>query len=140
MQNAGTDTDGARLLSLHVNLMLSDPAQWAALFVPDAVWELAFAPSLGHPARLDGVDAIVKHAQWFGKAVNEFRYSNVAIQPFADPTAAVVTMNGEGVIAANGRVYKQEYVVFLRSANGKITYLREYFDPVRAARSMDIPL
>jgi ketosteroid isomerase-like protein len=32
-------------------------------------------------------------------------------------------------------MYRQDYVVFLRAADGKIAFLREYFDPVRAAWS-----
>ena len=31
----------------------------------------------------------------------------------------------------------QEYVFFLRAADGKIAFLREYFDPTRAAKAMD---
>lgn len=33
-------------------------------------------------------------------------------------------------------MYRQEYVVFLRSKASKITHLREYFDPVRAAKAL----
>jgi uncharacterized protein len=40
---------------------------------------------------------------------------------------------------ATGRVYQQEYVIFLRSQGERIVWLRENFDPVRAARAMDIP-
>jgi hypothetical protein len=29
---------------------------------------------------------------------------------------------------------------FLRAADGKITFLREYFDPVRAARALGTPI
>jgi ketosteroid isomerase-like protein len=31
-------------------------------------------------------------------------------------------------------------VVFLRAAGGKIAFLREYFDPTRAAKAMDKPI
>jgi uncharacterized protein len=33
--------------------------------------------------------------------------------------------------------YLQNYVLFLRAAGGKIAFLREYFDPTRAAKAMD---
>jgi hypothetical protein len=33
-------------------------------------------------------------------------------------------------------MYRQDYVVFLRAADGKIAFLREYFDPVRADNAM----
>jgi uncharacterized protein len=41
------------------------------------------------------------------------------------------------LIKPTGRIYRQEYVVFLRAAGDKIAYLREYFDPTRAAKSRD---
>ena len=34
---------------------------------------------------------------------------------------------------------RQDYVVFLRAVGGKIAFLREYFDPVRAAKALDTP-
>jgi ketosteroid isomerase-like protein len=37
-------------------------------------------------------------------------------------------------------MYRQDYVVFLRAADGKIGFLREYFDPVRAAKALDTPI
>ena len=49
-------------------------------------------------------------------------------------------MKGEGLIKSTGRVYRQDYVLFLRAAGGKIAFLREYFDPVRAARALDTPI
>ena len=43
----------------------------------------------------------------------------------------------ERLIKATGRIYRQDYVVFLRAAGGKIACLREYFDPVRAAKALN---
>jgi ketosteroid isomerase-like protein len=37
-------------------------------------------------------------------------------------------------------MYHQDYVLFLRTAGGKIVFLREYFDPVRAAKALDAPI
>src|SRR4051794_13261466 len=58
----------------------------------------------------------------------------------ADPQGAVAEVKGEGRIKSTGRVYRQGYVVFLRAADGKIAFLREYFDPVRAAKALDTPI
>jgi hypothetical protein len=41
---------------------------------------------------------------------------------------------------STGRIYVQDYVLFLRAAGGKIAFLREYFDPVRAAKALDTPI
>ena len=60
------------------------------------------------------------------------------VYPFADSQSAVAQVRAEGIIKTTGRIYRQEYVVFLRAANGKIVFIREYFDPllVRPRRSI----
>jgi ketosteroid isomerase-like protein len=58
----------------------------------------------------------------------------------ADPNGAVAQVRAEGFIKSTGRIYRQEYVVFLRARDGKIVFLREYFDPVRAAYGLDAPI
>ena len=73
-------------------------------------------------------------------AVENFRFFDLTLHAFADPEGAVAEVKGQGLIKTTGRVYHQEYVVFLRAARGKITLLREYFDPVRAATALDTPI
>ena len=60
--------------------------------------------------------------------------------PFADPEGAVAEAKAEGLIKPTGRIYQQDYVLFLRAAGGEIAFLREYFDPARAAKALDIPI
>src|SRR5688572_5051586 len=122
----------ADLLRLHIETLVADNARWQTLITDDMLWELPYAPSLGHPARLSGRDEIVKFAAWFVGAVEGFRFFDLKVQAMADPHAAVAEVKAEGVIKATGRVYRQDYVVFLRASNGKIAALREYFDPTRA--------
>lgn len=132
--------DAPTLLAQHLETMLDDPSRWASLIDEHAVWELAYAPSLGHPAVLEGRTAMTRHAAWFRDAVSGFRFYDARISPMADENAAVVQVRGEGTIRETGRVYRQEYVVFLRSKNGKIVHLREYFDPLKAAHAMGIAI
>jgi len=72
-----------------------------------------------------------------GVRLKTFRFSDIRVYPLADPDGAVGEVRAEGRIKATGREYRQEYVLFLRAADGKIAFLREYFDPTRAARAMD---
>ena len=109
------------LLQQHIQTLVDDNAQWQKLIADDIVWELTYAPSLGHPARLSGREEAVRHATWF----------------VGDPEGAVAEVKGEGLIKTTGRVYHQDYVVFLRAARSKIAFLREYFDRVRAAAALD---
>ena len=133
-------TIASDLLQRHFQTFVDDNAQWQALIADDLLWELAYAPALGHPARLSGREEVIGHAAWFLGAVEHFRFFDLTVYPFADPDAAVAEVKAEGLIKPTGRLYRQEYVVFLRAAGGKIAFLREYFDPVRAAKAMDTPI
>jgi ketosteroid isomerase-like protein len=133
-------TIGSDLLQRHFQTLVADNAQWQTLIADDLVWELPYAPAIGHPARLSGREAVVRHVIWFVGAVENFRFFDLKVDGFADPEAAVAQVEAEGLIKPTGRIYRQEYVVFLRAAGGKIAYLREYFDPVRAAQAMDTPI
>ena len=105
-----------------------------------SVWELPYAPAIGHPARLSGREEAVGHVTWFLGAVENFRFFDLKVYPFADPEGAVAEVKAEGLIKPTGRIYRQDYVLFLRAAGGKIAFLREYFDPVRAAKALDTPI
>ena len=133
-------TIASDLLQQHIQTLVEDNAQWQTLIADDILWELAYAPALGHPARLSGRAEVVSHATWFVGAVENFRFFDLKVYPFADPEAAVAEVKGEGLIKSTGRIYRQDYVVFLRGTGGKITFLREYFDPVRAAKALDAPI
>jgi ketosteroid isomerase-like protein len=128
------------LLHRHLQTLVADNARWQTLLADDVVWELPFAPALGHPARVSGRAEVEKFAAWFVGAVEGFRFFDVRVRAFADPEAAVAEVKGQGRIKATGRLYRQEYVVFLRASAGKIASLREYFDPTRAARAMNAPI
>jgi ketosteroid isomerase-like protein len=77
---------------------------------------------------------------WFLGAVENFRFFELKVYPFADPEAAVAEVKAEGLIKPTGRIYRQDYVLFLRAAGGKIAFIREYYDPVRAAKALNTPI
>ncbi len=133
-------TIASDLLQRHLHTLVHDPEQWQTLIADDLLWELVYAPSLGHPARLSGREEVMWHVTWFLGAVENFRFVNPRIYPLADPDAAVAEVNAEALIKATRRVYRQDYVLILRAVGGKIAFLREYFDPVRAAQALDVPI
>jgi uncharacterized protein len=128
-------TIASDLLQRHIETLLS-PGEWERLIADEIIWELPFAPSLGHPGRLEGREAVEKHVNWFRGAVENFRFSDMRVYPWADPNGAAGEVRATGRIKETGREYQQEYVFFLRAAGGKIAWLREYFDPTRAAKAM----
>jgi len=82
----------------------------------------------------------MRHVNWFRGAVENFRFFDIKVYAFANPEGAVAEFKAEGLIKPTGRIYRQDYVVFLRAVAGKIAFLREYFDPVRAAKALDAPI
>ena len=130
----------ADLLHRHFETLVADNTQWQTLIADDILWELAYAPAIGHPARLSGREEVVRHVTWFLGAVENFRFFDVRIYALADPEVAVAEFKAEGLIKPTGRIYVQDYVLFLHAADGRIGFLREYFDPVRASRALDTPI
>jgi uncharacterized protein len=133
-------TIASDLLQRHLQTLVDDNALWQTLICDDLLWELPYAPAIGHPARLSGREEVVRHVTWFLGAVENFRFFDVRVSPLADPEAAVAEVKAEALIKPTGRTYRQDYVLFLRAKGGKIAFLREYFDPVRAAKAMDTPI
>jgi len=133
-------TIASDLVQRHIQTLVEDNAQWQTLIADDILWELAYAPAIGHPARLSGREEAVRHVTWFRGAVENFRFFDLKVYPFADPEGAVAEVKAEGLIKPTGRIYRQDYVLFLRAAGGKMAFLREYFDPVRAAKALDTPI
>jgi hypothetical protein len=67
-------TIAADLLQKHIKTLVDENAQWQTLIADDILWELAYAPALGHPARLSGREEVVRHATWFVGASGEFSF------------------------------------------------------------------
>src|ERR1700747_1298761 len=133
-------TIASELVQRHIQTLVDDNTQWQTLIADDVLWDLAYAPSIGHPARLSGREEAVRHASWFIGAVENFRFFELKVYALADPERAAAEVKREGLIKSTGRMYRQDYVLFLRATGGKIAFLREYFDPVRAARALDTPI
>jgi len=133
-------TIGTELLRQHFETLVNDFVAWQCLLAPGIVWELPFAAALGHPTRLSGRDAVVRHARWFVESVTHFRFVDLTIEALTDPGCAVAEVKAEGIITLTRRAYQQTYIVFLRADTGKIASLREYFDPVRAAQALNAPI
>ena len=125
------------LLQAHFDTFVANPEQWKSLISDDIVWELPYAPGLGHPTRLTGCDHVLGHAAWFIAAVEDFRFYDVQLDAFAEHSKAVAQVKAEARIKATGRIYRQNYVLFVEAENGKLKFIREYFDPIQAAHALD---
>src|SRR5437016_9239997 len=104
-------TIASDLVQRHIATLVADHVHWQTLIADDLVWELPYAPAIGHPARLSGRDEVVHHVIWFLGAVENFRFFDLKVHPFADPEAAVAEAKAEAIIKPTGRIYRQEYVL-----------------------------
>ena len=68
-------TIASNLLQRHIQTLVDDNAQWQTLITDDILWELAYAPALGHPAQLSGRAEVMRHITWFLSAVETFALS-----------------------------------------------------------------
>ena len=129
---------GSDLLQAHIETLVADHARRADC--RRLVWELFYARPRP-PARPRRRAEVVRHANWFLRPSRTSAFIDPEVYAFADdPGGAAAQVRGEGLVRQTGRVYRQEYVVFLRSAGAKIAYMREYFDPTRAAKALDTPI
>src|SRR5207245_10448681 len=113
----------AELLQRHIETLVEHHQQWQGLIADNIVWELAYAPAIGHPAKLSGRDEVLHHVRLFLGAVEHFRFIDPQVYAFTDPQVAVAQVKAEGLIKPTGRIYPPEYVVIPRAAGYKSVYL-----------------
>jgi uncharacterized protein len=130
MTFVSTPRDAGALLKSHLELIGTDIERWLELFAEDAVVEFPYAPSLGVPGRMEGLEAI---RRYFVETPKHFRglvFTNVQYYPTTDPEVALGEAHGSATIGSTGRRYEQDYIVLLKSRNGKISFYREYWNPI----------
>jgi hypothetical protein len=62
MRQGITMTVAEDLLHRHIATLVADNSRWRMMLADDVVWELPFAPALGHPARVSGRTEVVQFA------------------------------------------------------------------------------
>jgi ketosteroid isomerase-like protein len=112
-------TIASDLLHQHTQTVVEDNVRWQTLIADDLVWELPNAPAIGHPARLMGREAVVRHVTWFLRVVEQLRFFDLQVYACADLDAAVAEVKVEKRIKPTGRLSRQAFVLFLRAAGGQ---------------------
>jgi hypothetical protein len=130
MTNPSLPRDAGSLLDAHLSLIGTDIERWLALFADDAVVEFPYASPLGLPERLEGQEAI---RRYFGETPKHFLglvFTNVRRYLTTDPEIALAEAHGSATIAATGRQYEQDYVMMVKTREGRISLYREYWNPI----------
>ena len=68
----------------------------------------------------------------------ELEFSGLRRFPSADPELAIAEVHGSAILAATGKRYEQDYVMFVRTRAGEIVEYREYWDPLPFVRAMEV--
>jgi ketosteroid isomerase-like protein len=99
-----------------------------ARFADDAVMELPFAPGRMEK-RYEGKDAILAFQLFARDSFSSFSMSIEAIHETADPHVVIAEHRSDGVVAENGRPYRNHYVtVFTFDDDGLVVGWREFYD------------
>src|SRR4030095_10823053 len=101
-------TIAADLLQRHIQTLVADNGQWQALIADDLVWELPYAPTIGHPGRLSGREGVGGVVNWVLGAVGQMRFFDLTVYACADPDMAVAEVKAEARIKLTGQLYRQE--------------------------------
>ncbi len=106
-------------------------------FAEDAVIEVPFAPGR-MPKTYEGRDSVRGFLELARESFSPFSITVDAVRATDDPRVVVAEFHSDGVVRANGRPYRNRYVVFFTfDDNGRVTNWREYYDAgvvVRAFR------
>jgi ketosteroid isomerase-like protein len=106
-----------------------------AQFVPDAVMELPFAPGK-MPRQYDGREAIYGFMVFARDAFSTFAMTVDAIHATDDPAVVIVEHHSDGVVAENGRPYRNRYcTVITFDEEGRVARWREYYDAGEVVRA-----
>lgn len=108
-------------------------ANLRALCREDFVCELPYADP---PLRLEGIDAYLAHVE---PALETFRFRLTLdrIHEGLDPDLLIAEYTSDGSVLTTGKPYRNVYIGVWRFDRGRIAALREFYDPLIAARALE---
>jgi uncharacterized protein len=106
----------------------------ADVLAEDIVFEMPFLTLPGLPNRVEGKGTVVKFLEQFlGKEHGMFTgwdLHNIRIYPGGEPDLVFAELDGQGVVVKSGYQYRQKYIILFRVSDGRISYWREYNNPI----------
>ncbi|KAL6864583.1 phenazine biosynthesis protein [Trichoderma novae-zelandiae] len=123
----------SQLIEKHFQTLRADPEAWRTIWAPNAVLAMPYA-SPPHPARVEGIEAIAAAASFLANSMgDDFDMQIKKIYPVEGDDAAFVEYIMVGTVKETGKLYRQDYVSYVRAENGRLVLFREYFDTARVA-------
>ncbi|RKH18779.1 nuclear transport factor 2 family protein [Corallococcus sp. CA047B] len=132
MDLAAPTSDLTRMMDAHLALIGTDIERWLGLFANDAVVEFPYAPSLGMPSRLEGIEAIRAYFVPITQRFQGLAFADVQRYPTTDPNVGWMEVHGSATLLPSHFHYEQDYVMRLHLREGRIVRYREYWNPLAA--------
>jgi ketosteroid isomerase-like protein len=136
--NTSSQSNETRLQEAHTlvqryiqSIIERDVESWMSLWDDNFVLEFPFAPQ-GRPPRIENKAALYPYIQ---TVINDLEILNISRQEIyltQDPDLIIAEIAGEGRITSTGRNYKAGYVWIMRTKNGKLIHMRDYWNPLAA--------
>jgi uncharacterized protein len=92
------------------------------------------------PNRFEGKQSLQVFFEGINQTFSTIRFENLRTIVSADGRTVTIEGQGNFVIAANGLPYQNVYITVLQIEDGKITGIREYFNPLIIAQAFNIDL
>ena len=135
--NRRTYMQASELFSAHLKYLATDAQKWRDLFDAQAVMEFPYAPTIGATEKYEGINSIFEHVQTAViSQLIEANFSNIRIQSISSENA-VGEFELMAKVKATGKIYNQKYIALVASKNGKITHMKEYWNPLQVQKSFD---
>lgn len=122
-------------MDAHLELIRTDIERWLELFTDDAVVEFPYAAGLELPQRLEGREAIRRYFADTPKHFQGLVFTNVRRYRTTAPDVALAEAHGSATIAVTGSGYEQDYVMLVKTRDGRISLYREYWNPLPGLRA-----
>lgn len=124
------------LAKKHAELMLTDQGSWAEYVAEDLVWEWPCAGQLGIPTSVAGKQIILEMLK--GLPYRDPVFENGVYYAVDDNTAFLEgSFSGSGY---NGGPLEQVTCTLIKSENGKIKLIREYYDPLAIGKALKVDM
>jgi ketosteroid isomerase-like protein len=129
MSTTDNDRDNNRALVHKWMTTLGQPAWWD-LMHEDIVLEFPYGASLGQPERIVGRSAAVLYVKALLDRAGDLNFYDVKILATEDPALFVSEYRADRK-NRNGKPYVQIYINKVRVEDGKVIFMREFWDPKR---------
>jgi ketosteroid isomerase-like protein len=96
----------------------------------DVTMEFPYAPK-HHTRRRVGIENVLGFLKAIGVYFTDIQMAAPSVLHSTDPNVIVVEYPGESTCVETGLPYRQSYIAVVTAVDGKISHIREYYDPIQ---------